>query len=185
METRFLPSPFFNARPQDACIDLIVVHAMSLPAGHFSMRHVEDLFLGCLDIDAETSFQELQGLEVSSHFVVDRNGDITQFVPVAQRAWHAGASSWCGREQCNDYSIGIELLGDENIPFTDAQYHSLAALVSQLMRTFPAIAADRIVGHQDVAPGRKWDPGKQWNWSRFFRLLDDMRSSSCSSISFA
>jgi len=172
----YISSPHFNERPKDAGIDLIVLHAISLPAGEFETQHVKELFLGQLDIAAHPSFADLQGMRVSSHFVVDRQGKANQFVACDKRAWHAGESSWLGREACNDYAIGIEMIGDEQRPFTHAQYTETARLCRILMQRYPQINAERIVGHQDIAPNRKWDPGKQWDWSRFYRSLAHIRN---------
>lgn len=152
-------------------MDLIVLHAISLPPGDFGTGHVESLFMGRLDTLAHPGFAALESMRVSSHFVVDRTGDITQFVPVSRRAWHAGASAWRGRENCNDFSVGIEIIGDEQTPFTREQYREAARLCRMLMEAYPVINAERIVGHADVAPGRKWDPGRQWDWARFHRSL--------------
>ncbi|ATX82845.1 AmpD protein [Mariprofundus ferrinatatus] len=154
---------------------MIVLHAVSLPAGKFEPEPVEQLFMGTLDCSSHPSFGDLEGLRVSAHFVVDRKGRVTQFVPCAHRAWHAGVSSWQGREGCNDFSIGIEIIGDEEQPFTQVQYREAARLCRVLMRRYPAIGRDRIVGHSDIAPGRKWDPGRQWQWSRFERSLARIR----------
>lgn len=172
---RFLPSPHHDARPPGTMIDLIVLHAISLPPGEFALQHVEDLFMGRLDAASHAAFADLAGLRVSAHFVVDRAGNITQFVPVARRAWHAGASSWQDREDCNDYAVGIEMIGDERHPFTARQYTETARLCRMLMQAYPAITPDRIVGHQHVAPGRKWDPGRQWDWRHFSRSLAGVR----------
>jgi AmpD protein len=172
---RFLASPHCNARPAGTAVDLIVLHAISLPPGRFDARVVEDFFLGRLDADDHPDLADLKGLRVSAHFVVDRMGRITQFVPVAGRAWHAGESVWQGRPDCNDYAIGIEMIGDERQPFTRRQYTETARLCRMLMQAFPGITAARIVGHQDVAPGRKWDPGRQWDWTRFRRSLAHVR----------
>jgi len=173
---RFVPSPHHDARPAGTAVDLIVLHAISLPPGQFAMQHVEALFSGRLDTSAHASFASLEGMRVAAHFVVDRVGNITQFVPVEQRAWHAGASIWQGRVRCNDYSIGIEMLGDEQAPFTAVQYRETARLCRALMLRFPDVATERIVGHQDVAPGRKWDPGRQWDWGHFRRSLSHIRN---------
>jgi AmpD protein len=154
---------------------MIVLHAISLPPGHFEPETIEAFFLGRLDTESKPSLAELKGVRVSAHFVIDRAGHITQFVPVESRAWHAGVSSWQGREGCNDYAIGIEMIGDEQHPFTDAQYREAARLCRCLMQAYPAISTQRIVGHQDVAPGRKWDPGRQWHWPRFHRSLARIR----------
>jgi len=172
---RFIPSPHHDARPPGTDIDLIVLHAISLPPGEFGMAHVEALFTGSLDASAHPSFAGLDALRVAAHFVVNREGGITQFVPVARRAWHAGQSSWQGRERCNDYAVGIEMLGDEEHPFTAAQYRETARLCRALMARYQGITAGRIVGHRDVAPGRKWDPGRQWQWPHFRRSLAHIR----------
>jgi len=171
----FLASPHYNTRPADAEISLIVLHAISLPPGIFESRRVHELFLGTLDCTLHPSFASLQKLHVSAHFVVDRHGDITQFVRCSQRAWHAGVSSWEGVDNCNDYAIGIEMLGDEQQPFTLCQYRETARLCRVLMQQYPAITPQRIVGHSHIAPGRKWDPGRQWHWARFRRSLTHIR----------
>ncbi len=168
-------SPFHNQRPTDCVIDLIILHAISLPAGDFNTTHVEALFSGHLEPTAHPSFAELAGVTVSAHFVVDRQGNIDQYVACEARAWHAGASIWQGRENCNDYSIGIEMIGDEQHPFSRAQYRETARLCRCLMHHYPRITSQRIVGHQDVAPGRKWDPGVQWSWAHFHRSLAHIR----------
>ncbi len=168
---RFIESPHHNARPHGTGIDLIVLHAISLPPGEFAQEYIEAFFTGRLDCNAHPYFESLGGIRVSAHFVVGRSGHITQFVPVSQRAWHAGISSWQGVENCNDYSIGIEIIGDEDTLFTAAQYRETARLCRMLMQQFPDITVERIVGHQHVAPGRKWDPGKQWDWKHFHRSL--------------
>ena len=170
-----MPSPHCDERPTGVAVDLIVLHAISLPPGEFELDCVADLFRGRLDCGRHPALAELEGLRVSAHFVVDRNGVITQFVPVGMRAWHAGESAWEGRARCNDFAIGIEMIGDERRPFTDAQYRECARLCRALMRRFPAIGPGRIVGHSDVAPGRKWDPGRQWDWARFRRSLARIR----------
>jgi len=168
---RWLASPHFNHRPTGVGIDLIVLHAISLPAGEFECACIDNFFCGTLDTTAHAGLSDLQDVRVSAHFVIDRLGHITQFVACENRAWHAGLSTWMGRDDCNDYAIGIEMIGDEAHPFTRAQYRECARLCSTLMRRYPAIDISRIVGHQDVAPGRKWDPGKQWDWRHFRRSL--------------
>lgn len=172
---QFLPSPHFNERPDSSAVDLIVLHAISLPPGEFESNPVSDFFMGELDCNQHPDFSSLEGVRVSAHFVVDRKGKITQFVPISRRAWHAGKSSWEGRDNCNDYSIGIEMIGDEKAPFTQAQYRETARLCRVLMQQFSLSSRERIVGHQDVAPGRKWDPGKQWNWAKFQRSFSRIR----------
>lgn len=168
---RYLKSPHCNARPDSAVIDLLVLHAISLPEGVFEQDYIDALFMGNLDVSAHSSFSSLDGVRVSSHFVVNRSGEITQFVPCQQRAWHAGQSSWEGRDNCNDYAIGIEMIGDEKRPFTHKQYTETARLCRALMQSYSNITRQRIVGHQDIAPGRKWDPGKYWDWEKFRRSL--------------
>ena len=168
-------SSHFNSRPakviQTGAIDLIVLHAISLPEGVFSFRYVEQLFMGTLGTQVHPSFSSLAGLRVSAHFVVERNGRIHQFVACQDRAWHAGVSSWQGRDDCNDYAIGIEMIGDRSKPFTRQQYRECARLCRSLQQQYPAIDTSRIVGHQDIAPRRKWDPGEQWQWSHFRRSM--------------
>lgn len=164
-------SPHHNTRPDGVNIDLIVLHAISLPPGEFDMRLIEAFFTGHLDTSLHHALASLKGVRVSAHFVVDRSGVITQFVPIIRRAWHAGESEWKGKSDCNDYAIGIEMIGDETHPFTDGQYRETARLCRVLMEAHPDIHSERIVGHCDVAPGRKWDPGKQWDWAHFHRSL--------------
>jgi len=172
---RFIASPHCDARPAGVMVDLIVLHAISLPPGEFGMEYVCDFFCGRLDCGRHPALADLADMRVSAHFVIDRQGVITQFVPVARRAWHAGVSCWEGRPACNDYAIGIELIGDAYRPFAPAQYRECARLCCALMRRFPAIGPRRIVGHSDVSPGRKWDPGPQWDWARFRRSLARIR----------
>jgi len=171
----FLASTNFNQRPLDTNIDMIVLHAISLPDGEFDTQHIFNFFRNQLDTTAHPSFSSLQGVKVSAHFVVARHGKITQFVKTSDRAWHAGESEWLGQKNCNDFSIGIEIIGDESQPFTSKQYTETARLCKTLMSQYPQIQTQRIVGHQDVAPTRKWDPGKQWDWSRFRRSLSHIK----------
>ena len=161
------PSPNFNERPPGTAVSLLVVHNITLPPGQFGTPYITDLFLNQLDISADPWFVNVEGLKVSAHFVIDRLGHITQFVSCDERAWHAGASSFEGREQCNDFSIGIELEGTDDLPFEDAQYERLAALTQCLRARYPLTAA---TGHSDIAPGRKTDPGLFFDWSRFREL---------------
>jgi len=156
-------------------IDLIVLHAISLPSGVFEAQRVADFFAGKLDCSLHPALADLQDVRVSAHFLVDRQGRVMQFVPIQRRAWHAGLSVWQGRENCNDFSIGIELLGDEQHAFTAAQYREAARLCKALMHACPAIHRSRIVGHSDIAVGRKWDPGCQWSWAHFHRSLAHIR----------
>jgi AmpD protein len=165
---RFLRSPHCDARPGGATIDLLVVHNISLPPCEFGGPWIEDLFLGRLDHAAHPYFTTLRGLRVSAHLLVRRNGALIQFVPCGERAWHAGVSAWRGRGRCNDFSVGIELEGADTVPFTDAQYASLAEVTRALIARYPI---RDIAGHSDVAPGRKTDPGPAFDWARYRALL--------------
>ena len=163
------PSPNFNARPAGVEIDLLVIHNISLPPGRFGTPYVADLFLNQLDLSADPWFEEnLKGLTVSAHFLIDRLGHITQFVSCDARSWHAGRSSWRGRDNCNDWSVGIELEGLEGQRFETAQYRALARLLRALARRYPVVD---VVGHEHVAPGRKADPGAGFDWFRLARSL--------------
>ncbi|QHE87778.1 1,6-anhydro-N-acetylmuramyl-L-alanine amidase AmpD [Hydrogenophaga sp. BPS33] len=157
------PSPNFGPRPEGAHIDLIVVHSISLPPGVYGGPQVEQLFTNQLDWNAHPYFEQIRGMEVSSHFFVRRNGSLLQFVDTDDRAWHAGASQWRGRGNCNDDSIGIELEGLEGERFEDAQYATLAQLCLQLAQRYPIA---HIAGHEHIAPGRKQDPGAGFDWGR-------------------
>jgi N-acetyl-anhydromuramoyl-L-alanine amidase len=160
---RHLPSPNCDARPAGTAIELVVLHNISLPPGQFDGNAVIDLFTNRLDWDAHPYYQGIRGLEVSAHFFIRRDGNLIQFVPCALRAWHAGASNWQGRERCNDFSIGIELEGSDDLPFTEAQYAALIPLLATLKTAYPIQA---VVGHSDIAPGRKTDPGPHFAWQR-------------------
>ena len=162
-----IDSPFHGARPAQTRTDLIVLHSISLPPGRYGGDEIERLFTGRLDWDADPYFQGIRGLQVSAHFVVRRNGQVLQFVSSTRRAWHAGASVWQGRANCNDYSVGIELEGLEGERFDEAQYPPLARLCQALRRRHPIA---QIVGHEHVAPGRKADPGPGFDWPRLQRL---------------
>jgi N-acetyl-anhydromuramoyl-L-alanine amidase len=173
--TRQVLSPHFDARPKGVAPELIVVHGISLPAGEFGGPWIDHLFAGDLRADAHASFSDTAGLRVSAHAVIRRDGAITQYVPFGMRAWHAGQSQYQGRAGCNDFSIGVELEGTDSIPYTDAQYESLAALIQALLATYPTLAAQRITGHSDIAPGRKTDPGPAFDWVRLRNLLAKRR----------
>ncbi len=160
-------SPNCDARPVDAGIDLLVIHNISLPPNHFGGPGVYQLFENRLDPAAHPFYAGIADLRVSAHLWVRRNGRVVQFVPLQSRAWHAGVSSWQGRERCNDYSIGIELEGTDDRPFTRRQYQSLLRVTRHIQRRYPAITSERIVGHSDVAPGRKTDPGPCFDWSGY------------------
>jgi N-acetyl-anhydromuramoyl-L-alanine amidase len=173
---RRLDSPHSDARPDPADISLLVVHAISLPPDEVGAArnhgYIDDLFLGRLDPAAHPYFETIRGLRVSAHACIFRDGAITQYVPFDRRAWHAGVSSYDGRERCNDYSIGVELEGSDTLPFSDAQYASLAAMTGALLRRYPRLTPRRIAGHSDVAPGRKTDPGPHFDWARFRHSLE-------------
>ena len=162
-----IPSPNFNLRPGGMQISLLVFHNISLPPGEFGGHFICDFFRNCLDPKLHPYFDEIADLKVSAHFLIDRDGSVIQFVSTEDRAWHAGESCFCGVDNCNDFSIGIELEGTDDVPYTDSQYRVLAELTKTLMARYPAIAEDRIVGHSDVAPGRKTDPGPSFDWDRF------------------
>jgi len=163
-----IASPNCDERPAGELITLVVVHAISLPPGEFGGGAIEDLFTNALDCDAHPYFDGLRGIRVSAHFLIRRGGSIVQFVPCDKRAWHAGASRYAGRDRCNDFSIGIELEGTDDTAYTDSQYEALAALIRALSARYPI--AD-IVGHSDISPGRKTDPGPAFNWSRLRESL--------------
>lgn len=165
---RHCPSPNFGPRPDQAVIDLVVIHSISLPPGQYGGPEVEQLFTNRLDWDAHPYFQQIRGMEVSAHFFIRRDGELLQFVDADDRAWHAGASQWRGRTNCNDDSIGIELEGLEGQCFEPAQYQRLAQLCRQLMLRYPVA---HIAGHEHIAPGRKQDPGPGFDWTRLQQAL--------------
>ncbi len=159
-------SPNFDQRPKNTDIKLIVIHNISLPPENFEPENVKKFFMNELDFKTHKFFQEIRGLKVSSHFVIDRIGKIYQFVSVYDRAWHAGVSSFKNQENCNDFSLGIELIGSDNTPFEDNQYISLNELIEALCNSFPKIKKENIIGHSEIAPGRKSDPGPFFDWSK-------------------
>ena len=165
---RIVESPNCDARPPDTDITLVVLHSISLPPGEYGGDSIERLFTNRLDPSAHPYFKEISELKVSSHFLIRRDGETVQFVPVARRAWHAGASSWRGRSRCNDFSVGIELEGADDERFTDPQYASLVSLLKQLRDTLPL---REVAAHSDVAPGRKTDPGVHFDWARVLSAL--------------
>ncbi len=167
-DARRLDSPNFGPRPAQACIDLIVVHSISLPPGQYGGDEVQRLFTNTLDWDAHSYFQGIRGLQVSSHFYIRRDGELWQFVSCDQRAWHAGASAWRGRGNCNDDSVGIELEGLEGQTFEPAQYETLARLAAALRQHYPI---RHVAGHEHIAPGRKQDPGPGFDWPRLRAAL--------------
>lgn len=166
-EARRVPSPNFGQRPAGACIDLVVLHSISLPPGQYGGPEVEQLFTNTLDWDAHPYFGQIRGLEVSAHFFIRRDGALLQFVDTFERAWHAGRSSWRGRENCNDDSVGIELEGLEGDTFEPAQYERLARLLACLSVRHPV---QHIAGHEHIAPGRKLDPGPGLDWAHLQQL---------------
>jgi len=165
---RHCVSPNFGPRPAGTVVDLAVVHSISLPPGQFGGDAIERLFTNRLDWDAHPYYGEIRGLEVSAHFLVRRDGEVVQFVSTRDRAWHAGRSSWRGRENCNDYSVGIELEGLEGDVFEPLQYEHLADVLIALVRRLPL---QGVAGHEHVAPGRKQDPGPGFDWPRLAALL--------------
>jgi len=169
---RFVASPNCDDRPPGTEVTLLVVHNVSLPPGAFGGDDVIHLFTNTLDCAAHPYYEPLEGLRVSAHFFIRRTGEIIQFVPCERRAWHAGVSSWRGRERCNDFSIGVELEGTDTKPYTARQYRRLARLAIALQRRYPI---RETVGHSDIAPGRKTDPGPAFDWSRLRPLFDRSR----------
>lgn len=172
---RHCPSPNYNQRPFGE-ISLLVIHNISLPPGQFGTGKVQQFFANGLPADEHPYFAEICYLQVSAHFLVERDGTITQFVSCLERAWHAGISHFGGRDNCNDFSLGIELEGTDEEPYTDRQYQALIELSELLRRAWPAITAERVCGHCDIAPGRKTDPGPAFDWDRLRTGLASQRS---------
>ncbi|MHB8474911.1 MAG: 1,6-anhydro-N-acetylmuramyl-L-alanine amidase AmpD [Steroidobacteraceae bacterium] len=166
-----IASPNYDARPAGVEADLIVIHGISLPPGEFGGPWIERLFTNTLPAEIHPYFAEVAPLRVSSHLVVRRDGGLTQYVSFADRAWHAGQSNYQGRAACNDFSVGVELEGTDALPYEAAQYEALAAAVAALCAAYPRLSADRLVGHSDIAPGRKTDPGPAFDWPRARRLI--------------
>ncbi len=164
-------SPHHDERPDPRDISVLVVHGISLPAGEFGLPYIDQLFMGTIDTTAHPTFDVLEGLKVSAHCVIHRDGRIVQYVPFHLRAWHAGVSQYCGRKRCNDFAIGIELEGTDTEPYTKEQYQQLAQLAAAAVREYPALTPQRIVGHQHIAPVRKTDPGPAFDWDYFRSLL--------------
>jgi len=165
-------SPHFDARPAGVLPELLVVHGISLPPGEFGGPWIDRLFTGTLSADAHAYFREIAGQRVSAHALIRRDGQIVQYVAFGERAWHAGHSAYRGRTGCNDFSIGVELEGTDDTPYTDAQYEALAALSAALLTAYTSLAAQAIAGHSDISPGRKTDPGASFDWVRYRQLLD-------------
>jgi N-acetyl-anhydromuramoyl-L-alanine amidase len=168
---RQVASPNYDSRPPGVEADLIVVHGISLPPGEFGGPWIDRLFTNTLPPDVHPYFAEVGPLRVSSHVVIERDGAVTQYVRFTERAWHAGKSSYQGREACNDFSVGVELEGTDSLPYEAAQYAALAQVVAALCTAYPRLSADRLVGHSDIAPGRKTDPGPAFDWPRARRLI--------------
>lgn len=175
-EARQVPSPNFDDRPDISNINLLVIHAISLPVGEFGGPWIDQLFCNQLTAEDHGSFRDICDLEVSAHVLIRRDGEIVQYVPFQQRAWHAGVSSFKGYERCNDFSIGIELEGCDDKHFEEIQYQQLAELTREIMKRYPGITAERIAGHSDIAPDRKTDPGPLFDWKRFYHLLEYKQS---------
>jgi len=171
---RYVASPNCDERPAGCAIDLLVIHYISLPPGEFGGADIEAFFMNRLDALAHPFFATIAELKASAHFLIRRDGQVIQFVPCAKRAWHAGESSWKGRSRCNDFSIGIEVEGDGEVPFTAAQYRRLAAVTRMLLTRYPIA---EIVGHSDIAPARKVDPGPQFDWARYRAMIEAPRRS--------
>lgn len=169
-------SPNCDARPPGVEADLIVVHGISLPPGEFGGPWIERLFTNTLPGDAHPYFEQVAALRVSSHVVIERTGAVTQYVKFTQRAWHAGTSSFEGRTACNDFSVGIELEGTDTLAYERAQYQSLGEVIAALCAAYPRLSTDRLVGHSDIAPGRKTDPGPAFDWALARRVIDTARS---------
>ena len=168
---RQVASPNYDARPEGVEADLIVVHGISLPPGEFGGPWIERLFMNTLPLELHPYFAEIGELRVSSHLLVARDGALTQFVKFTDRAWHAGRSSYRGRPACNDFSIGVELEGLDTLAYEDAQYDTLAQVVAALCDAYPRLSPERLVGHSDISPGRKTDPGPAFDWERARRCI--------------
>jgi len=170
---RWCPSPNFNQRPQATAVSLLVIHNISLPPGQFGGGYVERFFQNQLPVDEHEFFAEIKDLQVSAHLFITRQGQVTQFVNLNDRAWHAGQSSFGGVPDCNDYSIGIELEGTDTLAYTDLQYAALTALTQAIQSAYPEIELSRITGHEHIAPIRKTDPGPAFEWDRYRSGLCD------------
>lgn len=170
-QARQVRSPNFGPRPPGCAPELLVIHNISLPPGCYGGQCIERLFTNCLDWEEHPFFDEIRGVEVSAHLLIERSGTLVQFVSLHDRAWHAGQSCFQGRDNCNDFSIGIELEGTDEDPYTDEQYETLVGVTRTLLACYPALGANPIVGHSDIAPGRKTDPGPAFDWHRYRSLL--------------
>lgn len=171
-EARRVPSPNWDERPAGIVVDLLVIHGISLPPGIFGGPGIDALFRNRLDPDTHPYFRSVAHLRVSAHLLIDRAGKLIQYVDLNKRAWHAGTSCFAGREACNDFAVGIELEGSDDIPYENIQYRVLAETTREIQARLPAIDSQRIVGHSDIAPGRKTDPGPAFDWGRYRALID-------------
>lgn len=178
MEARRVPSPNYDDRPTSCPLDLIVIHSISLPPGEYGGNWIDELFNNTLDKNAHPYFAEIAGLRVSCHVLIRRDGELVQYVPFDKRAWHAGVSSFAGRDACNDFAIGIELEGSDEDVFETVQYQRLAGLIATLLATYPGLSLERITGHSDIAPGRKTDPGPHFSWSELQTCIGNCLTSS-------
>jgi AmpD protein len=174
--TRRVESPNSDERPPDATLDLIVVHGISLPPGRFGEGWIDRFFLNELPAAADPYFATIADVKVSAHVLIGRDGSLTQYVSFNRRAWHAGRSTYCGRNACNDFSVGIELEGTDDLPYMQVQYKQLAALVRALRRAYESLRDAEIVGHSEIAPGRKTDPGAAFDWGALRKLLGGKRA---------
>jgi AmpD protein len=170
-EARQQPSPNCDFRPDGVDISLIVIHGISLPPGQYGDDYIDQLFCNQLNPNGHPYFKDIAGLKVSSHLLIRRDGELVQYVPLQKRAWHAGVSCFKERDCCNDFSVGIELEGEDESPYTEVQYQSLARVIKSLIKMYPALNDKTIVGHSDIAPGRKTDPGPAFDWSLLNQLL--------------
>ncbi len=168
---RRVDSPNWDERPDDTEPDLIVIHSISLPPGEYGGPWIDALFTNTLDPQGHPYFRDIYQLRVSSHLLIRRDGEVVQYVPFHRRAWHAGVSSYQGRERCNDFSIGIELEGSDNVPYEVVQYRVLADVITALQAAYPSLQRENITGHSDIAPGRKTDPGPAFDWNTLFAEL--------------
>jgi|TARA_B110000438_G_scaffold172648_1_gene165041 AmpD protein len=168
----YFPSPNNDERPDDVEPRLIVIHGISLPPGEYGNNHIKSFFLNRLDSNKHSYFKKIKYLRVSPHLLIDRDGQLSQFVPFNRRAWHAGASHYQGIDNCNDYSIGIELEGVDDNEYTELQYQILAKVIQSLMRFYPIISSRKVVAHSDIAPFRKTDPGKAFDWFKLYEYID-------------
>ena len=169
-----IPSPNFNQRPDQTKLQLVVIHNISLPPSQFGGGYIQKFFQNQLDWSAHPYFQTIEGMQVSAHVLILRSGEVIQFVNFNDRAWHAGRSSYLGKAECNDYSIGIELEGSDDLPFEEAQYQALAQVIVALQQEYPAIQ-QHLTGHSDIAPGRKTDPGPYFIWSHLRDLIQQLK----------